>query len=202
MSRARLVVLLSGSGTILQALLDAAADPTYPATVVAVGSDVATAQGLARAQDTGVTTFVLPTSSRPTRAEWDQALTDEVAVHEPDLVVLAGFMKLVGPVFQKQFDGRVINTHPALTPSFPGMHAARDAIDYAVRVTGCTIFLVDDGIDSGPIVAQVPVLVNNDDTVETLSERIKQQERALMVSTVAELVTRDHRVEGRKVVWS
>ena len=202
MTREGIVVLVSGTGTNLQALLDAASDPAYPAEVVAVGADRSGIQGLKRAQSAGVPTFVLSLSDYSTREEWDKELTRTVAEFDPKLVVLAGFMKLAGPEFLAQFGGRVINTHPALSPSFPGMHGPRDALAHGVKITGCTIFIVDDGVDTGPIVAQAAVPVMDDDTETALHERIKQTERQLLVSTVADLVRRPYRIEGRKVVRS
>ncbi|HEY0870775.1 MAG TPA: phosphoribosylglycinamide formyltransferase, partial [Acidothermaceae bacterium] len=156
-------------------------------------------QAIERAQRTGVPTFVLELSQFTDRAEWDAALTEAVAVYAPDLVILAGFMKLVGPVFMAKFDGRIVNTHPALSPSFPGMHAPRDALAYGVKVTGCTLFVVDDGIDTGPIVAQAAVPVLDDDDESTLHERIKNVERQLLVDTVAAMARQGWTVTGRKV---
>ncbi|HVQ87826.1 MAG TPA: phosphoribosylglycinamide formyltransferase [Actinomycetes bacterium] len=202
MARARIVVLVSGSGTNLQALMDAGSDPEYPAEVVAVGADRSSIPALARAESAGIATFVLKLEEFSERADWDQAFADKVAEFAPDLVVSAGFMKLSGAAFLRQFGGRYINTHPALSPSFPGMHAPRDALEYGVSVTGCTIFVVDEGVDTGPIVAQAAVAVREDDTEKSLHERIKEHERALLVRAVADLVTRPYRVEGRKVVWS
>jgi phosphoribosylglycinamide formyltransferase 1 len=199
-ARARVVVLVSGSGTTLQALLDAAAAADYPADVVAVGADRPGVGGLDRAAEAGVPTFVVAPADYPDRQTWDAALTEAVAGHRPDLVVLAGFMRLVSPSFLAQFPYRVINTHPALSPAFPGMHGPREALAHGVKVTGCTIFVVDDGVDTGPIVAQAAVAVEDDDDENTLHERIKQSERALLVRTVADLVTHPYRVEGRKVV--
>ena len=195
-----MVVLVSGSGTNLGALLEAAKDPTYPAAIVAVGSDRLDIVALARAETADVETFTVVPDQYPSRAAWDLALADATAVHRPDLVVLAGFMRLVGHVFLERFPGRVINTHPALSPSFPGMNAPRAALAYGVKVTGCTIFIVDDGVDTGPIVAQVAVPVQDGDDAETLHERIKGQERQLLVSTVADMVTHHYEIEGRKVV--
>jgi phosphoribosylglycinamide formyltransferase 1 len=160
----RLVVLVSGTGTNLQALLDAGTDPAYGAVVVAVGADRDGIEGLARAERHGLPTFVLRVKEFADRAEWDRALTAAVADHEPDLVILAGFMKLVGADFLAEFGGRLVNTHPALSPSFPGMHGAAEALAYGVKVTGCTLFFVDEGVDTGPIVAQSAVPVADDDT--------------------------------------
>ena len=198
---ARLVVLVSGTGTLLQALLDACADPTYGAQVVAVGSDRPGVAGLERAERAGVPTFVHPLLDRSARDAWDAALTEQVAAYSPDLVVSAGFMKLFGPRFLSRFGGRTINTHPALSPSFPGTHGPRDALAYGVKVTGATVFLVDAGVDTGVILDQAPVRVAEDDTVETLHERIKTVERDLLVDVTHRLVTRDWRVAGRRVEW-
>ncbi|MGV3563978.1 MAG: phosphoribosylglycinamide formyltransferase [Nocardioides sp.] len=195
---ARLVVLVSGSGTNLQALLDACADPAYRASVVAVGADRDDIEGLARAERAGVPTFVARVGDFSSRDHWDRALADKVAAFEPDLVVLAGFMKLVGPGFLAAFGGRTVNTHPALSPSFPGMHGPRDALDYGVKVTGCTLFVVDEGVDTGVILAQSVVPVQDDDDVESLHERIKVAERAMLVDTVGRMAREGFRVEGRR----
>jgi phosphoribosylglycinamide formyltransferase-1 len=199
---ARLVILISGSGTLLQALIDACADPAYGAQIVAVGSDRRNIPGLVRAKSTGIPTFVLAVSDCANRAEWDRALTAEVAAYEPDLVISAGFMKLLGAEFLERFEGRIINTHPALLPSFPGMHGPRDALAYGVKVTGATVFLVDAGVDSGVILDQQAVAVADDDTVETLHERIKVVERELLVAITHQLATRTWRVADRKVLWT
>ncbi|MDO9496509.1 MAG: phosphoribosylglycinamide formyltransferase [Nocardioides sp.] len=198
-SPARLVVLVSGSGTNLQALLDASADPAYGARVVAVGADRDDIEGLARADRAGVPTFVRKVKEFTTREHWDRALADTVAAFEPDLVVLAGFMKLVGQEFHDRFGGRVVNTHPALSPSFPGMHGPAEALAYGVKVTGCTLFVVDDGIDTGPIVAQRAVEVADGDTVESLHERIKSVEREMLVDTVGRMAREGFVVDGRTV---
>jgi phosphoribosylglycinamide formyltransferase-1 len=195
---ARLVVLVSGSGTNLQALLDACADPAYGASVVAVGADRDDIEGLARAERAGVPTFVARVGDFSSRDHWDRALADKVGAFEPDLVVLAGFMKLVGPGFLAAFGGRTVNTHPALSPSFPGMHGPRDALEYGVKVTGCTLFVVDEGVDTGVILAQSVVPVQDDDDVESLHERIKVAERAMLVDTVGRMAREGFRVEGRR----
>lgn len=198
-SPARLVVLVSGSGTNLQALLDACNDPAYGARVVAVGADRDGIEGLARADRAGVPTFVKKVKDFTSREHWDRAMADTVANFEPDLVVLAGFMKLVGQEFHDRFGGRVVNTHPALSPSFPGMHGPAEALAYGVKVTGCTLFVVDDGIDTGPIVAQRAVEVADDDTVESLHERIKTEERAMLVDAVGRMAREGFAVDGRTV---
>jgi phosphoribosylglycinamide formyltransferase 1 len=196
---ARLVVLVSGSGTNLQALLDATGDPTYGARVVAVGADRDDIEGLRRAERFGVETFVHRVRDFPSRADWDVALAATVASYAPDLVVLAGFMKLVGPAFLLEHAGRTLNTHPALSPSFPGMHGPADALEYGVKVSGCTLFVVDGGVDTGPIVDQRAVRVHDDDSVETLHERIKVEERRMLVESVGRMARQGYDIEGRRV---
>ncbi|OKI68955.1 phosphoribosylglycinamide formyltransferase [Micromonospora sp. CB01531] len=198
-SVARLVVLVSGSGSNLQALLDATADPGYGARVVAVGADRDGIAGLDRAATAGVPTFVERLKDHPTRADWDAALTARVAEHRPDLVISAGFLKLVGPQFLAAFGDRYLNTHNTLLPAFPGIHGPRDALAYGVKITGATLFFVDAGMDTGPIVAQVAVPVLDDDDEETLTERIKEAERRQLVEQVGRLVREGWTITGRKV---
>jgi phosphoribosylglycinamide formyltransferase-1 len=187
-------VLVSGSGTNLQALLDAGAN------VVAVGADRGGIVGLERAERAGLPTFVAKLKDFGSREEWDAGLTEAVASFEPDLVVSAGFMKIVGKEFMARFGGRFINTHPALLPSFPGAHGVRDALAYGAKVTGCTVHFVDDGVDTGPVIAQSAVEVRPDDTEEALHERIKEVERRLLVDVVGRLSRDGYRIEGRKVL--
>jgi phosphoribosylglycinamide formyltransferase-1 len=196
---ARLVVLVSGEGTNLQALIDACRDDDYGAQVVAVGADRGAIKALRRAERAGIPTFTVRLSDFAAREEWDAALTRACAAYEPDLIVLAGFMKLVGQPFLGSFGGRCVNTHPALLPSFPGAHAVREALARGVKITGCTVFVVDEGVDSGPILAQAPVPVADDDDEAALHERIKVTERALLVSTVGRMVREGWSVHGRKV---
>lgn len=198
----RVVVLVSGSGTLLQSLIDAQSDPGFGAEVVAVGADRTGIEGLDRARKAGIPTFSHPLVKGADRTEWDRTLTELVAGYEPDLLVLAGFMKLVGATFLERFRGRIINSHPALLPSFPGMHGAREALDYGVKVTGATVFLVDEGVDSGTILDQVAVEVDDGDTAEALHERIKISERELLVRVVAKMATHRWWVDGRKVRWA
>lgn len=181
-------MLLSGTGSLCAALLAATDDPAYPAEVVAVGAD-RPAEGLAHATRRGLPTFVCAVRDHPDRDAWDRALAAEIAAHRPDLVVSAGFMKIVGPSVLGAFGGRLINTHPALLPAFPGAHAVRDALAAGAQVTGATVHVVDAGVDTGPVLAQreVPVLAGDDET--SLHERIKAVERELLVETVAQLVT-------------
>ncbi|QHY97679.1 Phosphoribosylglycinamide formyltransferase [Streptomyces sp. S4.7] len=203
-SPARLVVLVSGSGTNLQALLDAIADDpvAYGARIVAVGADRGSIAGLERAERAGVPTFVCRIKDHATRDEWDAALTGATAAYEPDLVVSAGFMKIVGKRFLARFGGRLINTHPALLPSFPGAHGVRDALAYGAKVTGCTVHFVDDGVDTGPVIAQGVVEVRDEDHADggvALHERIKDVERRLLVDVVGRIARHGYRIEGRKV---
>lgn len=197
---ARLVVLVSGAGTNLQALLDACADGSYGAAVVAVGADRGGIDGLARAHRAGIPTFTHQVADHPGRATWDRALARSCGRYEPDLIISAGFMKLVGEDFLARFAGRFINTHPSLLPAFPGMHAVRDALAYGVKITGCTVFFVDAGTDTGPVIAQAAVPVHAGDDVATLHERIKVSERALLVDTVGTMVRDGWSVQGRTVL--
>ena len=196
---ARVVVLVSGSGTLLQALLDATADPGYPAQVVAVGADRAGIEGLARSERAGVPTFVESVRAHPDRTAWNAAISATVVAHRPDLVVSAGFMKILGAAFLKEIGCPMINTHPALLPAFPGAHPVADTLAYGVKITGATVHLVDDGVDTGPVLAQAAVEVWPGDTVGDLHERIKIEERRLLVGTVAALARNGASVSGREV---
>ena len=197
---ARLVVLVSGAGTNLQALIDASNDPAYGAAIVAVGADRDGIAALDRAKYANIPTFTLKVGNFPTRDAWDDALAAACAEYRPDLIVCAGFMKLVGKAFLGRFGGRCLNTHPALLPSFPGMHGVRDALTYGVKVTGCTVFLVDEGVDAGPVLAQAAVPVHDDDDETALHERIKIAERALLVETVGRMAREGWSVsDDRKV---
>ncbi|MDQ1532113.1 MAG: phosphoribosylglycinamide formyltransferase 1 [Microbacteriaceae bacterium] len=186
--RARVAVLLSGTGSLCAALLAATEQAGYPAEVVVVGAD-RPAPGLDGARRRGLPTFTCALADHPDRAAWDRALAGQLAAHEPDLVVSAGFMKLVGPAVLERFAGRMINTHPALLPAFPGAHAVRDALAAGVETTGATVHVIDAGLDTGPVLAQREVPVRPDDDEASLHERIKTVERELLVETVARLVT-------------
>ncbi len=190
------VVLVSGSGTLLQALIDACADPAYGVRIAAVGAD-RECTGLDRARSAGIDTFVCRTADFPTRADWDAGLATELATHRPAFVVSAGFMKVLGPAVLDAFT--VINTHPALLPSFPGAHGVRDALEHGVKVTGTTCHVVDAGVDTGPIIAQRAVAVRPDDTEDSLHERIKVEERDMLVDVVRRLAQEGFVVEGRQV---
>ncbi len=193
---ARLVVLASGTGSLLESLLTAAVED-YPARVVAVGTD-RDCRALEVAASAAIPSYTVKLGDHPDRAAWDAAITEATAAHQPDLVVSAGFMKILGTQFLARFLGRVVNTHPALLPAFPGAHAVPEALAYGVRVTGCTVHLVDAGVDTGPILAQeaVPVLAADDEG--SLHERIKVVERRLLVDVLAAMATRGVTWTGRK----
>ncbi|WP_026531066.1 phosphoribosylglycinamide formyltransferase [Haematomicrobium sanguinis] len=183
----RIVVLVSGSGTNLQAIIDAVASGELNVEIAAVGSDRVGTYGVERARAAGIDTFEVNFKDFAARAEWDAALLSAVQRYEPDVVVSAGFMRIVAPSFIDAFPNRYVNTHPALLPSFPGAHGVRDALAYGVKVTGCTVHYADAGVDTGPIIAQAAVAVQAGDTEETLHERIKVEERRLLVATLGEL---------------
>jgi phosphoribosylglycinamide formyltransferase 1 len=201
-SPARLVVLVSGTGTLLQAVLDAVAAGA-PLGVAAVVTDSAerAAPALARARAAEVPTAVVDPREHPDRPSWDAALAAELARRAPDLVVSAGFMRLLGPAVLDAWGGRVVNTHPALLPSFPGRHGVRDALAHGVKVTGCTAHLVDAGVDTGPILAQAAVEVLDGDDEAALHERIKVVERALLVDVLTRMVRSGWTTTGRKVTF-
>jgi phosphoribosylglycinamide formyltransferase 1 len=193
---ARLVVLASETGSLLESLLEAAVGD-YPARVVAVGTD-RDCRALDVAAAAAVPGYTVRLHDHPDRESWDQAITDATSAHAPDLVVSAGFMKILGPQFLSRFIGRIVNTHPALLPAFPGAHAVPDALAYGVRVTGTTVHLVDAGMDTGPILAQEAVPVLDGDDEATLHERIKVVERRLLVESLAAMATRGVIWTGRK----
>lgn len=183
----RIVVLASGSGTLLQALLDSHLGPL----ILAVGTDRGDAGALVRATTHGVATFIVDPADFSSRTDWDSALLEAVAADDPDLVVSAGFMRILAPEFVAEFSGRVINTHPALLPNFPGAHAVRDALAAGVHETGCTVHYIDNGVDSGPIIAQMKVAIKPGDDEATLHERIKVAERSLLINVITELIGAD-----------
>jgi len=190
---ARIVVLASGEGTLLQALLDS---PLAPG-IVAVGSDVPGCRALTRAESASVPTFAVPVGAN--REDWDGELADRLQSLDPDWVVCAGFMRIVGERVLDRFAGRIVNSHPSLLPAFPGAHAVRSSLEYGVRVSGCTVHLVDAGVDTGPILAQQPVFVEPHDDDASLHERIKQVERVLLVDVLERLIDGGVTVTGRSV---
>jgi phosphoribosylglycinamide formyltransferase 1 len=196
----RLAVLVSGSGTNLQALLDAiATDRGFGGEIVVVGSDRPGCGGLGRAQRVGIATTATAVDDHPDREAWEAALTTALAEHDPEIVVLAGFMRILSGRFLARWPDRVVNVHPSLLPAFPGAHAVRDALAHGVKVTGCTVHFVDEGVDTGPIIAQRAVEVRDEDDESALHERIKDVERGLLVEAVGRLARDGYRIEGRKV---
>jgi phosphoribosylglycinamide formyltransferase-1 len=180
----RILVLASGSGSLLQALLDSPAGNA----VVAVGSDTSDAYALTRAAEAGIAAFTVSPGDFATRADWNSGLLAAIRAVEPDLIVSAGFMRIIGAEIVDAYRGRIINTHPALLPAFPGAHGVRDAMAYGVKVTGCTVHFVDEGVDTGSIIAQAAVIIEPDDTEESLHERIKIEERRLLVDVVTQMI--------------
>ncbi|NUL44205.1 phosphoribosylglycinamide formyltransferase [Cellulosimicrobium funkei] len=183
----RIVALASGSGSNLQTVIDAVAAGTLDVEIAAVGADHPGAGALARAAAAGIETFVVDFSEFADRADWNHALTITTASFAPDYVLSSGFMRIAGEEFTTAFEGRYLNTHPALLPAFPGAHGVRDALRYGVKVTGCTVHIADAGVDTGPILAQSAVPVLDTDTEEALHERIKVQERHLLLTVLGEL---------------
>lgn len=190
------MVLASGTGSLLNSMITAAVGD-YPARIVAVGVD-RDCPATDIAAQAAIPTFTVRLGDHPTRDAWDAAITDATAAHQPDLIVSAGFMKILGPQFLSRYYGRVLNTHPALLPAFAGAHGVADALAYGVKVTGCTVHLVDAGTDTGPILAQQSVPVLDGDDVATLHERIKVTERRLLVDVVAAMATGGVTLTGRK----
>ncbi|WP_152347713.1 phosphoribosylglycinamide formyltransferase [Brevibacterium sp. CFH 10365] len=195
----RIVLLASGSGTLTQSVIDAFADGARGVDIVAIGADSATAGVLARAEQHSIPSFVVRPKDFADRDEWNAALKDTVAGLAPDWVVSAGFMRILGASFVEAFPSRIINTHPALLPSFPGAHGVRDALAHGVKLTGGTIHLVDTGVDTGPIITQYAVPIGDDDTEETVHENIKAREREELVRLLAHLAHTDLVVDGRHV---
>jgi phosphoribosylglycinamide formyltransferase 1 len=194
---ARVVVLASGTGSLLQSLIAATRDEGYPARIVAVGVD-RDCDAARHAHSAEIEHFRVGLRDFADRDQWDAALTESVATHHPDLVVTAGFMKILGSRFLSTFAGRIVNTHPALLPSFPGAHAVEDALAYGVKLTGSTVHLVDAGVDTGPILAQEAVPVLSGDDRDSLHERIKTVERKLLVDVIAAVASRGVVSDGRK----
>ncbi|MFC3298524.1 phosphoribosylglycinamide formyltransferase [Arthrobacter agilis] len=186
----RIVVLVSGTGSNLQAVMDAVEDGSLPVTIAAVGADRPGTGGVRRAAAAGIETFEVDFRAFADRAAWNRALTEAAAAHEPDYVVSSGFMRILDQQFLDRFPDRYLNTHPALLPSFPGAHGVRDALAYGVKVTGCTVMIADAGVDTGPILAQAAVEVRPDDTEDSLHERIKIEERRLLIETLQNLAAR------------
>ncbi len=192
-------MLASGEGTLLQHLIDACEAGAIGARIVAVGADRQGTRAAERARNAGIPVFVCRVEDHGSRDRWDAALASLCASHRPDLVISAGFRKLLGPRFLAEFAGRCINSHPALLPAFPGLHAVADALAHGVKVTGCTVFMVDAGVDTGPVIAQAAVPVLPGDDLKSLTERIKEAERDLLTRTVAAMISEGWTVSGRLV---
>ena len=195
----RVVVLASGTGSIFQALAEAVAASGGAATITRLVCDQPGAAVLDRAAALGIPADVVPLRDRHQRTAWDARVADAIAAGQPDLVVSAGFMKLLGPAVLRRFDQRVVNTHPALLPAFPGAHAVRDAMAYGVRITGCTVHVVDDGVDTGPVLAQQAVPMTPYDDESSVHERIKQVERQLLPAVVLRMLREGWTIDGRRV---
>lgn len=198
----RVGVLASGSGSNFQALVDALNVPGSPAEVAVLVCNVADARVLERARAAGVAAVLMEQARWPSREAYDAAVADELERHGVDLICLAGYMRLVTPVFLKRFPGKIINLHPALLPSFPGLHAVRQALNAGVKVTGCTVHFVDEGTDTGPIVAQVAVPVLPGDTEDSLGARIHAEEHRIFPAVVKAIAEGRLRLHGRQVLAS
>jgi phosphoribosylglycinamide formyltransferase-1 len=196
----KVAVLASGSGTNLQSLIDCAARAELgPARLVVVGANVVNCGALARARAAGLATFVVDHRGFAAREDFDRALLAELDAHAVDLVVLAGFMRLLGAEFLARYRGRVVNIHPALLPAFPGVHGQRQAFAHGVKLSGCTVHFVDGGVDSGAVIAQAAVPVLDDDDEATLSARILAEEHRLLPAVVRALAEGRVRADGRRV---
>lgn len=198
MNRVPVVALASGTGTIFQALLDAAFETDYPADIVALLTDKPGSGAARRARGAGVPVHVVDPTQFDDRGAWDEALTAAAQGYSPEWLISVGFMRILGPTFLGAFPQRILNTHPSLLPSFPGRQAVADALAYGVTVTGCTLHVVDSGVDTGPVVAQRVVEVLPDDTDAALHDRIKTVERQLVVEVLDRVATNGLIITGRK----
>ena len=195
----RLAILLSGRGSNFEAIADSIRQGRLPARIEVVASNLASAPGLEKARRRGLTTLVIPSRGVP-REDYDRSLVYELRRHRVDLVCLAGFMRILSPLFVRSFRNRILNIHPSLLPAFPGLHPQRQALEYGVRFSGCTVHLVDEGVDSGPILLQAVVPVLESDDEESLAARILAEEHRLYPRAIGMLVRGDVRLEGRRVV--
>lgn len=195
----RLAILLSGRGSNFEAIADSIRQGRLPASIEVVVSNLASAPGLEKARRRGLTTLVIPSRGVP-REDYDRSLVYELRRHRVDLVCLAGFMRILSPLFVRSFRNRILNIHPSLLPAFPGLHPQRQALEYGVRFSGCTVHLVDEGVDSGPILLQATVPVLESDNEESLAARILAEEHRLYPQAIGMLVRGEVRLEGRRVI--
>ena len=193
----KLAVLCSGRGSDLQSIIDAINDKKFSAEISVVITDKPNVQALTRAEKAGIKNICVDRKKFSTRAEFEEEILKYLG--EIDLVVLAGFMRILSPEFVKKFSGRLMNIHPSLLPAFPGAHAHRDVLAYGVKVSGCTVHFVDEGTDSGPIILQKAVEVLDDDTEETLAARVLEQEHKIYPLAIKLFVEGKLKIEGRKV---
>ena len=200
MTTNRLGILISGRGSNMVAILDAIRDGRLDAEAAAVISNVESAPGLLKARELGVETLFISHRGR-TREEHDTELIAQLQKRGVTLVCLAGYMRLISPLFVRSFHNRLLNIHPSLLPAFPGLDSQRQALEHGVKVTGCTVHLVDEELDHGPIVMQCAVEVRQDDSVESLSARILEQEHRVYPQAIARVLSGDFRVEGRRTFF-
>ncbi|MBF0240685.1 MAG: phosphoribosylglycinamide formyltransferase [SAR324 cluster bacterium] len=193
-------VLVSGSGTNLQAIINAQEKGDLPISIQVVISNKESAYALERAKNHGIPSFYISHKQYESREKFDQAMHEVLVAHGVELIVLAGFMRLVSPWFVTQWKMKIINTHPALVPSFPGVHAAKQALEYGVKITGCSVFFVDDGVDTGPVIIQAAVPVLSEDTEDSLQARIQVQEHQILPQAIHWIANKELKVEGRKII--
>lgn len=196
----RIVILISGRGSNMQAIVQRCAEQRWPARVAAVIANRPEAQGLAFAHEHGIATAVVDHKAHASREAFDAALAAAIDAHAPDLVVLAGFMRILGAAFVQRYQGRLLNIHPSLLPAFPGLHAQRQALLHGVKVTGATVHFVEAELDAGPIVRQAAVAVRDEDTEETLAARILAEEHRIYPEAIEAVLGGGWRVEGRRLV--
>ncbi len=195
----RLGILLSGRGSNFVAIADSIAAGMFSAEIAVVISNVPEAQGLEHARERGIKTVAL-SSKGISRDDLDRMVVEELRINQVDLVCLAGYLRILTPPFIRAFAGRILNIHPSLLPSFPGLHAQQQALEHGVKVSGCTVHFVDEGLDSGPIISQATVPVISKDTVETLSARILKKEHQIYTEAIAMVLSGQYRIEGRRVL--
>jgi phosphoribosylglycinamide formyltransferase 1 len=197
----RLAVLLSGRGSNFEAIANNVANRLLDAEIAIVISNRGEARGLSLARERGIATFALPPKGED-RETYDRTLIETLRPYQPDLICLAGYMRVLSAGFIREFANRILNIHPSLLPAFPGLDAQRQALEYGVKVTGCTVHFVDEYLDAGPVVSQAAVPVNDDDTVETLSGRILREEHRIYSEAIRLVLEGRYRIEGRRVIFN